>query len=132
MTFDDDIPANCPPMTALPVSAGDEFYRAVESNEIAEEDFQSWVNLGLRPRTESRCQCWGLSVWRDLDAVNHARDITPSLAEKYIAKGSLDVGDGVWEPTPSRPQPKHCTLWNDLTCDMPSKFKVIMPPVEEG
>ncbi len=131
MTFDDDIPEGCPPLTALPVAEGEEFYRAVESVEIAASDFCSWVNLGLRPRTERRCKCWGLSVWKDMDAVYHARDITPSIAEKFIAKGFLDAGDGVWEPTPTKPQPKHCTLWNDLNCDMPAKFEVILPPVEE-
>lgn len=125
------MPAGCPPNDAADVKEADTFFRAVKGNKIYEEDFYSFVKLGIKPKNERNCRCWGLSVWVDMDAVNHARKVLPSIAERYIAQGDLSVGDGKWLATPSRAQPQHCTLWNDVNCKITKKFKVVMQPVPE-
>lgn len=131
LTFDEDRPDDCPPTNSLEIEEDEIFFRAVKAENITDRDFLSWVNLGMRPRTEPNCKCWGLSVWKNIDAVHHARNITPSVAEQYVALGKLNKDDGVWLPTPTRPQEKHCTLWNDITRDIKSKFHVVMPPAIE-
>ncbi|MBX5008124.1 hypothetical protein [Rhizobium lentis] len=119
----------CPPDEAEEVECT--IFRAVETNPATEKDFSSWVKLELKSAKKNRCEHWGLSVWTELDAVNHARDVIPRMQELHIAAGDIEKQDGVIKATPTTNQPKHFTYWSYVGVDLLPKFTVIIPPVAE-
>ncbi|WP_164829310.1 hypothetical protein [Sinorhizobium meliloti] len=119
----------CPPDDAEAVDCT--IYRAVETSPASENDFVSWVKLGLKSAKKHKCEHWGLSVWRDLDAVSHARDVIPRMQEMYVASGDVSQADGVIKATPTSNQPKHQTYWSYLGVDLTPRFDVIMDPIAE-
>lgn len=120
----------CPPDDAE--AASGKIYRAVEADPASSDDFLSYVKLGRKDPTKAKCDDWGLSVWCDLDAVEHARNVIPHFQERYIAAGDMDAQHGVVKASPSRKQPKHFTFWTYINVDLAPSFQVILPPVEEG
>ncbi len=120
----------CPPDDAEVANCT--VYRAVESDPPTEQDFLSYVGSKKVSPAKAKCDDWGLSVWCDLKAVEHARDVIPHFQERYIAAGNLDGQHGVLKASPSKKQPRHFTFWNYVNVQLAPTFQVIMPPAEEG
>ncbi|MBX5191432.1 hypothetical protein HJB86_21360 [Rhizobium sp. NZLR3b] len=107
-------------------------YRAVAADPATPDDFRSYVKLRKVSVEKSKCDDWGLSVWRDLDAVEHARSVIPLFRERYIAGGEMGEAHGKIKASPSKNQPKHFTFWNYYNVNLSASFSIVMPPIEEG
>ncbi|MGR9499429.1 hypothetical protein ACU8OJ_21975 [Rhizobium leguminosarum] len=133
MEFDQEmiecLNGTCPPDDAE--TANCKIYRAVETNPATDKDFLSYVKRGMKEPAKAKCDDWGLSVWRDLDAVEHARNVIPHFQERYIAAGEMGDAHGVMRASPSRKQPQHFTFWTYFNVDLVPSFEIIMPPVDE-
>jgi hypothetical protein len=126
MPFPLAFPPNCPPDRSGPTEAT--IYRALETAPPAAADFLSWVEAQHQSANRNICKHWGLSVWLDEEAVEHARGTIPSMREKYIASAQLADTDGRVAATPSRTQPLHCTFWCDEGAQIFTKFSVYLEP----
>ena len=129
MNFDDGMPKKCPPDEAAYTPCV--VFRATDGNPIQDSDLLSWVMLELPNAKKKNCKHWGLSIWLTSEAAEHARDIVPTLRDKYIAEGALLLGDGRYMATPTKNQPEHCTLWYNTAVDLKPRFSVIMEPDDE-
>lgn len=134
MEFDQEmiecLNGTCPPEDAE--AANCTIYRAVQNNPPDDRDFLSYVREGKVSAAKAKCDDWGLSVWCDMDAVEHARDVIPHFQERYIAAGEMGDGHGVLKASPSRKQARHFTFWNYANVKLSGAFEVVMPPVEEA
>lgn len=127
--FDDGIPCSCPPAEAEDPPCV--IFRALNKDQVEDDDLKSWVKLGVPSAKPTNCKHWGLSVWMCVEAVEHARDVVPSMKDRYIAKAELQVGDGKVMATPSRPQPLHCTFWYNTLVDLKPRFAEILEPIDD-
>jgi hypothetical protein len=125
-SFHANLPTGCPPGEAEPVSG--EIFRGIRETPISETDFLSHRETGSHCDAPE-CECWGLSVWASMEAVEHARKAIPPIRRFwYIASGDLGEADGVIKHTPNRRQPQHHTFWRDAERDFADKFKIIITP----
>ena len=133
MDFDQEmiecLNGTCPPDDAEVANCI--IYRAVENDPPAYDDFLSYVKAGKVTPIKAKCDDWGLSVWCDLDAVEHARNVIPHFQERFIAAGEMDADHGVLKASPSKKQPAHFTFWTYVNVELASEFNVIMNPVGE-
>ncbi|MBY3040028.1 hypothetical protein [Rhizobium laguerreae] len=130
LQFDEGIPDACPPVDAEDTDCI--VFRAITELPISADHFKSWVKAKLPNAKQHECRHWGLSVWTTMEAVEHARGINTVMRSSYIAAAQLSQGDGLIKATPTRPQPKHHTLWCDINANMPAKFTVVLEPEIEG
>lgn len=129
LQFDEGIPPACPPADAEDTNCI--VFRAVRDLPIGPGHFKSWVKSKHPSAKADDCRHWGLSVWTSLEAVKHARGINAHMRSSYVASAQLAVGDGRIRATPTKPQPKHHTLWCDVNTDMARKFAVVLGPEPE-
>jgi hypothetical protein len=128
--FHADLPDDCPPQDAVP--AFGVVYRGLKGLPISEKHFRSHRETGSPCQLEE-CQCWGLSVWRTRQAVDHARKAVPAIKMHwYIAEGVLAATDGVIKHTPSKTQTEHFTFWRDMKATFFNRFRVIITPDGAG
>lgn len=134
MRFDQEmiecLNGTCPPDDAE--AADCTIYRAVENDPPTDGDFLSYVKMGKVKPLKAKCDDWGLSVWCDLEAVEHARNVIPHFQERFIAAGDMGGDHGVVKASPTKKQPEHFTFWTYLNVQLAPEFVVIMPPIEEG
>lgn len=134
MDFDQDmiecLNGTCPPEDAEVADCL--IYRAVETDPPSDRDFFSYVKLGKVKPTKAKCDDWGLSVWCDFDAVEHARKVIPHFQERYIAAGEMVEAHGVVKASPTKNQPAHHTFWARINVDLKQSFAIVLPPVEEA
>ena len=126
LKFPEGIPDYCPPTEAFDPPC--DVYRAIPRPKIADSDLKSWAEEGRTSVKLSDCRSWGLSVWTDPKAVEHARDINNAMRDRYIARAQLQSGDGKVAATPSRKQPQHHTFWCNTEVDLKPRFQVFLKP----
>lgn len=84
MRYREDLPPDCPPPPAAPLSTPASFYRLVNRYPPTEQDFRSvWQEQpDRRPRLDP-CQSRGLSVFATADAAQQ-RTSYPTLRRKIV------------------------------------------------
>jgi hypothetical protein len=124
--FNSLCPNDCPPQGAEP--AAGQIFRGIRKLPISEDDFLSHREMGADCRAPE-CECWGLSVWPSLEAVEHARRAIPAIKRHWhIAVGDLVADDGVIIHTPKKAQPEHYTLWRDIRRSLSNRFRIVIAP----
>jgi hypothetical protein len=124
--FHPGLPAECPPKEAQPIEGA--LYRGILHPPVSAVDFLSHREANKKC-TAGECECWGLSVWRTRDAVDHARATIRYIRRWHIAAGQVVPEDGVILPTPSEQQPEHHTFWRDVQRDVARRFTIILLPL---
>lgn len=109
MQYAQGIPHSCPPAAGERRSAI--FFKAIDGKNPSEKDFLSFAEKDRPNVDKAQCSSWGLSVWPDMDAVEHARKIFDFFRRKKIVQFSVSVDDGMCLATPLPEQAKHHTFW---------------------
>lgn len=123
MIYVEGIPTHCPPDEVLRQNA--EFFKAIDGKKPSEKDFQSFAEKD-RPRIDKTCcKSWGLSVWPDIEAVEHARSLFDFFRKKKIIKFSVSADDGVYLATPLPDQEKHYTFWKCANKSVLEKCEIV-------
>ena len=120
------VPEGCPPEAAKPLTGT--IYRGIKAPPISATHFKSHKELNMSCRGDD-CDCCGLSVWPNLEAVHHARKGLRYTRKWYIAACQVDFNDGLIMPTPNSEQPEHHTFWLDTKSNIVQKSEIILPPV---
>ena len=120
---------DCPPEDAVPVNGN--VYCWVWNDPPGQNDFvpaiNRWKNI-YKYTPERKCQAYGLSVYRNIDALLKTKTPKdPLRANRYAmpAIGELDYNYGVIKNTPSRQSSLHFTWWPPCGLDVSLLFKVI-------
>lgn len=124
--YPDIFPNGCPPGDAKTMEL--EVYRLVESNQIGEKDFKSFIEEGRDHRNPKHPFVeYGLSVNPDCEElIKHWRSVG-ALKKKYknIASGITYKDTGVVKFTPSRVQKNHHTWWLFKNALPENYFKIV-------
>jgi hypothetical protein len=120
-----NMPRGCPTNDAEPVGI---IFKAIASLPLKASDFISDVESNKVAQDRAKCKQWGCSVWQDMRAVDHGREIYGHFRASYIVKGTLDPSDGQILTTPSKRQPNHSTFWKVHQRDVSGKFVVVLNP----
>jgi hypothetical protein len=119
-TYHKGLPAGCPPNEAKAIKGV--FFRSIRGSKPSEDDFLSHRENAKKCEFDE-CSCWGISVWKDLTAVEHAMKLFSFFRRNKVVKVSVGTSDGVLACTPTNKQPGHFTYW----CSKETKF----PPLCE-
>ncbi len=123
--FHAGLPADCPNQAAVPVSGT--IFRGIKKMPLSEMTFHSHRECDLTC-DEAECECWGLSVWNSLAAVEHALRTFRHMKKWHVASGTLNPDDGLILHTPNKTQPQHHTFWRDLRSDFEKLFEITISP----
>jgi hypothetical protein len=119
-------PPNCPPATSS--DAGGVVYHFAMKTPVDAQDFLSYHELGLAPRSNPCWRC-GLSVYRSLGfarkKLRELRDLYPDRFGSYIyiAEGSLTAEHGKIKQEGK--EPDHHTWWAYDGVDRHAPFRVV-------
>ena len=116
MQFHQGFPNGCPPADA---ESGDcTLYKAIGGSDPVVRDFESFAER-KRPGIDlAACQSWGISVWTDMDSVQHALNAFHCFRSKHIISFSVKENDGLLKHTPSNRQPNHHTFWKSVAANL--------------
>lgn len=120
--YNPDLPTGCPPAHAAGMEGA--FYRRLKSIPATTKDFLSHRERGM-PCEGDDCACWGISVWTNVEQVQHALNILGLFRKSPIARVSVTPADGVIAKTPTGRQPDHHTFW----CNAGTDFATLCEPI---
>lgn len=126
LQFHPNIPESCPPSEAQP--ANNVIFRAVDSWPPKPKHFLSDVESQKKNSDDSKCDCWGMSVWITEAAALHGRKLFSFVRKGYIAKGPVGPTDGLIMATASERQPGHNTFWKVHQLDISARFSQLVGP----
>ena len=125
--FCSHVPSDCPPAVASPVNGW--VYLGVKKPPIAQKDLLSYKEQNKQFMPEEECECSGMSVWVEPEAVSHAETALPHSRKWQIVRGVLAEDDGVIQCTPSAAQPRHHTFWRDARANIIPKLSIWREPL---
>jgi hypothetical protein len=99
-TWPEDIPAQCPPDDASPMTTI--VYRFVKKDPPSEEDFSRPIDKPRKaqPSADEVCSLFALSVFTEADDIPIARQLIPGFKRRLVAEGRITPNDGVMKPEP--------------------------------
>ena len=94
MRYRENLPPDCPPPQAVPLTAPSTFYRLVNRYPPTEQDFISvWQEQSERRQRLDPCQSRGLSLFSSADEA-HKRTSYPTLRRKLVCAVRLTPDAG--------------------------------------
>jgi hypothetical protein len=109
MQYAEGIPLSCPPGDVE--RRNTHFFKAIDGKNPSERDFLSFAEKDRPNVDKGECSSWGLSVWPDMEAVEHARKVFDFFRRKKIVQFAVTADDGAYLATPLPDQAKHHTFW---------------------
>lgn len=117
-------PCDCPPRAATPATGV--VFRLVRSDPPTQLDFRAWRSEWPRRRANDECIACGASVTDTEADADALRGSVPAFEGRYIARGTLEAGDGVTTPTPSQRARTHRTWWIADDVQPAARFVVVV------
>jgi hypothetical protein len=121
-----EIPLTCPPNEAEQLDV--ELFKAIDGTQPKDKDFKSFAERKRDEIDLADCRSWGLSVWPNMEAVEHALGAYPHFQKKRIVKFSVTKDDGSLRMTPSKMQPDHHTFWKAIDCNLLNSCEIVINP----
>lgn len=118
LTFDQQLPDNCPPQSAT--AREQAAYRIVKNESPSAADFKTHAELGLAASAE-QCRRSSLSIFATFRQAAHRKNLTPTLGS-HVAHATLTPAHGLIS---SQNLVGHMEWWAYSGMVKPNEFSVV-------